>query len=1253
MDFGIRTGWRGALAILVLSIATLLSSATGARAATPGNDDFSSATPLSPAAPTGAMGTNVEATDETGEPNHAGEVGGHSVWYSYTPLGTGRVGVRVPPACFGGLDPLVAVYTGSSVNALTPVASNESPFAGGCFFGETPVAEFDATAGTTYWIAIDGREGTQGPFEVQLNPPPSNDAFAGATTIPADPPQSISGTVRLAGKESGEPNHAGDPGGHSVWYRWTPSSSGIVDISTCSFFNSLDSLLAVYTGSAVDSLTPVAGNDDGPQNEGFAGCSWTSSELSVEVEAGATYWIAVDGSGYSVGSFTLRINGRPSNDDFADAKPLLGSLPAYASQETTRRATKESGEPNHAGDSGGHSVWYQWTPSSSGPVSIATCSNGSGLDTTLGVYTGSSLGGLAPVAANDDQSHLFCEEGDSEVRFAAIAGTTYRIAVDTKNGGEGGFSLYLEAPPANDDFADAKDLGPSLPISNSGSTRFASQEPGEPDHAGSGADNSVWFTWTPGSSGPVTISTCPYGEKGPDTVLAVYAGATPGSLAPVAANDNSLSACSEIGSEVRIDAVAGTTYRIAVASKDGSQGTFSIDLGGRPENDAFASAQVLPAEPMGAFASTVFATKEAGEPDHAGDAGGHSVWFSWTPAQSGPVEISACGRGGVDTLLAVYTGAAVDALTPVAGNDDLAEKSMNESCGSLHDSAITLDAVAGTTYSLALDTKGGEGRAGLFFVPAPSNDDFAQAQKLSGLMPLYGSQALRLASEESGEPDHAGSVGGHSVWYSWTPTKTVPVVARICTRTGSVDALLAVYTGSTLGALTPVVSDDDGSVVKECRTTDGEVEFTAEAGTTYFIALDGKTVDNNSLQLIVEGGPANDDFVHAYPLGGAASAETLSSNRFTDKETAEPDHAGQAGGASIWFKWTAPHSGTVSVDTCDSSFDTLLAVYTGTAVESLTPVAGNDDGSGKCGPQSKLSFEAVANTVYRIAVDGKNGEQGQIWLHLGVAPGNDDFSQAETIPGTLGWYWPGSTLLATEEVGEPDHGGAGGSHSVWYSWTPKTSALVEIDLCTRTFDAVLAVYTGSAVGGLSPAPSEDAGAGECDEGHSVRFEALAGTTYRLAVDGAAGDSGHFLLHLRSAGTLSVAKSGPGSGIVSSSPAGLSCGPDCEAIFATGTRVILTATATAGSTFAGWSGGDCSGTGPCEFTLDGDTHVTAVFDSTSGGGGGGSATPPPTTPPATTPPPKKPFKCKRGFRKKIVHGKRRCVKKHKKHRHRHR
>ena len=77
--------------------------------------------------------------------------------------------------------------------------------------------------------------------------------------------------------------------------------------------------------------------------------------------------------------------------------------------------------------------------------------------------------------------------------------------------------------------------------------------------------------------------------------------------------------------------------------------------------------------------------------------------------------------------------------------------------------------------------------------------------------------------------------------------------------------------------------------------------------------------------------------------------------------------------------------------------------------------------------------------------------------------------------------------------------------------------------------------------------------------------------------------------------LAVVEAGTGSGMVTSTPAGITCGTSCSGSYASGTAVTLTAAPAAGSLFTGWSGGGCAGTGPCTVTLIATTTVTATFD----------------------------------------------------------
>lgn len=112
--------------------------------------------------------------------------------------------------------------------------------------------------------------------------------------------------------------------------------------------------------------------------------------------------------------------------------------------------------------------------------------------------------------------------------------------------------------------------------------------------------------------------------------------------------------------------------------------------------------------------------------------------------------------------------------------------------------------------------------------------------------------------------------------------------------------------------------------------------------------------------------PPNDYFGVAATITGASGSITGTTDQAVDEQW-EPIHAAP-GGASVWYRWKAPFSGPVVFDTQDSQFDTLLGVYTGSAIESLTRVAADDD-RGK-GLTSRVRFNATEGRTYRIAVDG-------------------------------------------------------------------------------------------------------------------------------------------------------------------------------------------------------------------------------------------------------------------------------------------
>jgi len=92
---------------------------------------------------------------------------------------------------------------------------------------------------------------------VRKAPPPYNDLFLNRTAF-SSPPVTLTGTNAGATKEPGEPNHAGDAGGHSLWWSLMALTNDIVNISTVG--STFNSLLAVYTGSSASNLSLVASN---------------------------------------------------------------------------------------------------------------------------------------------------------------------------------------------------------------------------------------------------------------------------------------------------------------------------------------------------------------------------------------------------------------------------------------------------------------------------------------------------------------------------------------------------------------------------------------------------------------------------------------------------------------------------------------------------------------------------------------------------------------------------------------------------------------------------------------------------------------------------------------------------------------------------------------------------------------------------------------------------------------------------------
>jgi hypothetical protein len=251
--------------------------------------------------------------------------------------------------------------------------------------------------------------------------------------------------------------------------------------------------------------------------------------------------------------------------------------------------------------------------------------------------------------------------------------------------------------------------------------------------------------------------------------------------------------------------------------------------------------------------------------------------------------------------------------------------------------------------------------------------------------------------------------------------------------------------------------------------------------------------------------PPNDDFDQARTVSALPFSDTVDT---TDAIAAADDPTNCANNGSVWYKFSPSSDVLVQADTSGSDYFTLLSVYTGSrAALSLLPNGCND--GFPFGQQSRLVFQATGGTTYYLLIASccGTGGTGGGDLHLNLRTlarlPNDNFANA-TVIGTLPFNDSVDIGRATVEAGEPAPPCGNRSPSVWYAFTPATSASISANL-SSPFSSLLAVYTGTSLGSLSNVG--------CSFDQPLTFRANAGTTYYTQVSDSFGAGGtlHFQL----------------------------------------------------------------------------------------------------------------------------------------------
>lgn len=408
------------------------------------------------------------------------------------------------------------------------------------------------------------------------------------------------------------------------------------------------------------------------------------------------------------------------------------------------------------------------------------------------------------------------------------------------------------------------------------------------------------------------------------------------------------------------------------------------------------------------------------------------------------------------------------------------------------------------------------------------------------------------------------------------------------------------------GAVYVYTPSGPGSTWTQVTEIDGPTTNNDENGFGYSLAVSGLTLYIGDDDLTVD----------SQPETGAVWAYTeASSSDNWGSDTTVTELTPPSNGSDLFGFALAAQGSTLLVGAPDAD---------GAAGAGLVYTVPADGNLGNATLDATLQPSANKETEYgsAVALDGDT-------IILGSdaeAEGYEDTAGTWTDEGALSENDGGVAVSgATAVVGYPL------AYDTGVSGTPQTGAFYSFLYTAGTSYELSVSLAGTGSGTVTSADGEiDCGttcSASYPSGTQVTLTATpaAGSTFTgwsgagcsgtgtcvVTMDAAQGVTATFTASAPPSYTLSVSKAGSGSGTVTSADGGIDCGTTCSASYPSGTHVTLTAAAVAGSTFSGWSGAGCSGTGTCVVTLTAAENVTASF---------ATASPAPTPPPVNVTPP---------------------------------
>lgn len=229
--------------------------------------------------------------------------------------------------------------------------------------------------------------------------------------------------------------------------------------------------------------------------------------------------------------------------------------------------------------------------------------------------------------------------------------------------------------------------------------------------------------------------------------------------------------------------------------------------------------------------------------------------------------------------------------------------------------------------------------------------------------------------------------------------------------------------------------------------------------------------------------PRNDNSANATVISTFPYVDQLN----TTGATLEPNEAqacpGATIGATVWYKWIPKFNTGVWADTFGSNFDTVITVLEDQGAAGFPTMACNDNalyGGVIASKTSQVNFSAIGGHIYYFEVGGSQGATGELKLSIGKLPTNDNLLDAKPIPAPFTEVTTnfGATMEKTESAGCPGQTG-----TLWYEYTPVSSAQVTFETSGSNFDTTVAVWewADSDPGGITTGPASFTAVGCSDD----------------------------------------------------------------------------------------------------------------------------------------------------------------------------